>query len=197
MYNHAILCIFSPILEVEINIIIIIIISYLFMSCSHWLNNIRTVTTWTDFHQHFPANEIYTIVGSFSIQVSWKIFAVLLVSWAICIYHQMCILFLLINSLRLRDAYKRKYTILSLFQIMAGRGQAIIWNNAGILLIGPLGTNFSEILIKIYIFSFKKMRLKMSSGKWQPSYLGLNVLTNVLKSGCLPVLCRHHGICQQ
>ena len=28
-----------------------------------------------------------------------------------------------------------------------GRRQAIIWTNAGILLIGPLGTNFSEILI--------------------------------------------------
>ena len=26
------------------------------------------------------------------------------------------------------------------------RRQAIIWTNAGILLIGPLGTNFSEIL---------------------------------------------------
>ena len=30
-----------------------------------------------------------------------------------------------------------------------GRRQAIIWTNAGILLIGPLGTNFSEILIEI------------------------------------------------
>ena len=29
-----------------------------------------------------------------------------------------------------------------------GRHQAIIWTNEGILLIGPLGTNFSEILIK-------------------------------------------------
>ena len=37
---------------------------------------------------------------------------------------------------------------------MAGRRQAIIWTNAGILLIGPLGTNFSEILIEIHIFSF-------------------------------------------
>ena len=30
-----------------------------------------------------------------------------------------------------------------------GRRQAIIWTNAGILLIGPLGTNFSEIFIEI------------------------------------------------
>ena len=51
-----------------------------------------------------------------------------------------------------------------------GRRQAIIWTNAGILLTGPLGTNFSEILIKIHTFSLKKMHLKMSSGKWQPFF---------------------------
>ena len=32
------------------------------------------------------------------------------------------------------------------------RRQAIIWTNAGILLIGPLETNFSEILIEIQTF---------------------------------------------
>ena len=57
-----------------------------------------------------------------------------------------------------------------------GRRQAIIWTNAGILLIGPLGTNFSEIIIKIDTISFKKMHLKMSSAKWRPFCLGLNVL---------------------
>ena len=35
-------------------------------------------------------------------------------------------------------------------------------------IIGPLGTNFSEILIEILTFSFNKMRLKMSSAKWRP-----------------------------
>ena len=57
-----------------------------------------------------------------------------------------------------------------------GWHKAIILTNNGILLIGPLGKNFSEILIKIYRFSFKKMHLKMSSGKWRPFCLGLNVL---------------------
>ena len=57
-----------------------------------------------------------------------------------------------------------------------GRRQAIIWTNAGILVIGPLGTNFNEILIEIHTFSFKKMHLKMSSGKRLPFCLGLNVL---------------------
>ena len=56
-----------------------------------------------------------------------------------------------------------------------GRRQAIIWTNAGILLIGPLGANFSEILIGIQTFSFKKMQLKMSSAKWRLVCLGLNV----------------------
>ena len=59
-----------------------------------------------------------------------------------------------------------------------GRRQAIIWTNAGILLIGPLGTKFSEISIGIQIFSFTKMRLKMLSAKWHPFCPGLNVLKN-------------------
>ena len=57
-----------------------------------------------------------------------------------------------------------------------GRRLAIIWTNAGILLIGPWGTNFSELLIGIHTFSFKKIHLKMSSVKWRPFCLGLNVL---------------------
>ena len=57
-----------------------------------------------------------------------------------------------------------------------GRRQAIIWTNAGILLIWPLGTNFNEILIGIQTFSFKKMHLKMSSAKCRPFCLSLNVL---------------------
>ena len=48
------------------------------------------------------------------------------------------------------------------------RRQAIIWTNVGLLLIRPLGKNFSEILIEILTFSFKKMRLKMSSVKRRP-----------------------------
>ena len=59
------------------------------------------------------------------------------------------------------------------------RRQAIIWTNAGLLLFGPLGTNFSEILIGILTFSFKKMRLKVSSAKRRPFCLGLNVLIHI------------------
>ena len=45
-----------------------------------------------------------------------------------------------------------------------GRRQAIIWTIAGILLIGPLRTSFSEISIGIQTFSFKKMHLISSKG---------------------------------
>ena len=56
------------------------------------------------------------------------------------------------------------------------RRQAIFWTNAEILLIGPLGTNVSEILIGIQTFLFKEMQLKMSSAKWCPFCLGPNEL---------------------
>ena len=58
------------------------------------------------------------------------------------------------------------------------RRQAIIRTNAGILLIRPLGTNFTEFLVEILIFSFKKMRLKVSPVKRRPFCLGLNELTD-------------------
>ena len=57
-----------------------------------------------------------------------------------------------------------------------GRRQTILRTNAGILLIGPSGTNFSEFLVEILIFSFKKMRLKVSSAKRRPFCLGPNEL---------------------
>ena len=40
-----------------------------------------------------------------------------------------------------------------------GWRQAIMWTNAEILFIEPRGTNFSETLIEICTFSFKKMHL--------------------------------------
>ena len=55
-----------------------------------------------------------------------------------------------------------------------GRCQAIIRTNAGILLIRPLRTNVSEFSVEILLFSFMKMRLKVSSAKRRPFCLGLN-----------------------
>ena len=44
----------------------------------------------------------------------------------------------------------------------------------------PLGTNFSEILIKMHIFSLTKMHLKISSVKWQPFCPGRDELNEIL-----------------
>ena len=63
--------------------------------------------------------------------------------------------------------------------LSSGRHQAIIWTNAGILIIRTLGTNFSEIVSEIHTFLFTKMHLKMSSVKWRPFCLGVNVLTHI------------------
>ena len=61
--------------------------------------------------------------------------------------------------------------------LVHGRHQAIIWTGAGILLIRPLATNFSEISTKILTFPLTKIRFKMSSAKCCPFRIGLNVLT--------------------
>ena len=55
-----------------------------------------------------------------------------------------------------------------------GWRQAIIWTNAGIMLMGTLGIHLNEILSKVHTYSFKRMYLKMST-KWRPLCLGLNV----------------------
>ena len=44
---------------------------------------------------------------------------------------------------------------------LPGQRQAVVWTNAGILLIRALGTNFDEILSEIDAFSFKKMHVKI------------------------------------
>ena len=61
-----------------------------------------------------------------------------------------------------------------------GQRQAIIWTNAGILFIEPLGTNLSEIFEEIYTFSFKKMHLKMLLGK-MASILSRPQCVNILR----------------
>ena len=89
-------------------------------------------------------------------------------SWYLCGSEVLCVCFLgfsrLTHSSAPSAAYMRRWTGSTLAQTMNGlspiRREAIIWTSVGILLIGPLGTNFSEIWIKIRNFSFKKMYLK-------------------------------------
>ena len=69
-----------------------------------------------------------------------------------------------------------------------GRRQAITWSNVGILLIGPLGTNFCEMLIEIHTFSFQKIHSKMSA-KWRPHWgrdkNGRHIPDDIFKRICL------------
>ena len=79
--------------------------------------------------------------------------------------------FIIIKSLRPSDAYMRRQHMPSFIQMIIhfgsdnglapSRRQIIIRTNAGLLLNGPLGTNFSEILFYIQTFVFKKMHFKM------------------------------------
>ena len=80
-----------------------------------------------------------------------------------------CWLLPVIHWGRVTHMYVSKLTIIGSDNgLSPGRCHAII----------PLGTNFNDILIKIYTFSFKKIHLKTSSGKWQPFCLGLNISTH-------------------
>ena len=58
-----------------------------------------------------------------------------------------------------------RVTIGSGYGLALNRRQAIMQTDAVLLSIGPLGTNFTEIQIKIRRFSFTKIHLKMSSAK--------------------------------
>ena len=88
---------------------------------------------------------------------------------------------LLINILthwgRVTHIWVSKLTIIGSDNgLSPGRRQAIVWTNAGILLIRTLGTNVIEIQGEINSFSFQKMHLKMSSVKGRLFSLGLNEL---------------------
>ena len=78
------------------------------------------------------------------------------IHWGRVTYHQSiqnCIMFLPLEQ------YQEVYVCVGDFTIIGwinglspGRRQAIIWTNAGILLIGPIGTNFDEIFFEIQVF---------------------------------------------
>ena len=84
-----------------------------------------------------------------------------------------------------------------------GRSEAIIWINAAILLIGPLWTNFSKIVIEIHIFPFKKMHFKMSSGYLRPCFaasmclwhIGTGIRESTSKVFCSPSCCLIRYLC--
>ena len=125
--------------------------------------------------------------GSGTLLGNWSKKKVPLISWQnvlsikilmLLLGNGMCIVSVLTHWGRVKHICVSKHTIIGSDNgLSPGRRQAIIWTNVGILLIGTLGKNFSEILFQIRIFSFKKMGLNVSSVKWRPFCLGLNMLT--------------------
>ena len=72
--------------------------------------------------------------------------------------------------------------------LLPGRRQADIWTNAGILLIRPLGSNFSEILIPIQAFSFNAFEnvvWKMPAIQSRPQCVKWFFFYVVKKSNCM------------
>ena len=79
---------------------------------------------------------------------------------------------------RVTHVYVSKIIIIgSVNGLSPGWHPTIIWTNAGIMLIGPLGTNFSQILIENIYIVIQKMHFKMSSANWRPSCPRLNEIT--------------------
>ena len=141
---------------------------YYYSEYQNIFNQLNNLTTKL-FGQFHPGNKESIYLSSYGTDQFTNI-------WHLCLYisglkqmrhnsivnalelHLFCI-----NSLRPSDAYicvSKLIIIDSDNGLSPGRHQVIIWINAGILFIGPLGTNFSEILIEIYKLSFKKMLLK-------------------------------------
>ena len=76
--------------------------------------------------------------------------------------------------------------------------RAIIKINDGLLLNGPLATNFSEISIKIQSFSCTKLQLKILSVKWRPFRPGdgLTVLLHALTPGAEVLKWHNNMLCK-
>ena len=76
--------------------------------------------------------------------------------------------------LRQNDAYMCQYICVSKL--------IIIWNNAGILLIWTLGTNFRKILSEIH--TLMKMHFKMGCAKWQQFCQCIKANCSEVVEGC-------------
>ena len=151
---------------------------------SHYLTQCWNIVDWTprsklqwNFKRYWY---IFFQENAFE-NVVWKMAAILSrpqcvkAVWGAVAVHGLCNTHIHVNNFQAKVDI-REDIIGSDNGLSLERRQAIIWTNAGILFIGPLGTNFSDILIEIQTFSLKKIRLKMSSAKCCSFRLGLNVL---------------------
>ena len=85
----------------------------------------------------------------------------------------------LLNSLSTSDTYMRQKTWPIWFC-----SWLIACSNAGLMLIEPLGTKFSEVWIKTQQCLYKEIYLKISL-EWRPCSPDVNVLTFTFSFSCL------------
>ena len=154
-----------------------------FVVCHFHFDNIRLCFTECEIDKFTPVIKLMVLLYEFEYHL-WFIAVIFL---AMCETYpldlsivpiEVCTESMLTHWGRVTHICVSKLTIIGLDNgLSPGRCQAIIWTNAGILLIGPFGTNFSEILIGIRTYSFKQIHSKMLSAKCRPFCLGLNVVT--------------------
>ena len=120
---------------------------------NHFLNKCWLAVNerfWRQFYAYFNSN-----IQNINSMLSFEIIAMFARGrWVKITFKQLRVILNVHRQLshwgRVTHICVNKLTIMgSVNGLSSGRRQAIIWTNAEILLIGPLGTNFSEILIEI------------------------------------------------
>ena len=180
VYNSNVAVIYSKILQSYI---------YLLQGLMSWLNSNLAAVMKCIKDETKNRNETKTVIGQCNKEDDWLVGCksksdwLLPVHWGVgswacgavtftvckkqtCIDQKKAITNTLTHWGRMTHICVRDITIIgSNNGLSPERRQAIIWTKAVLLLTGPLGTNFSQIVIKIQMFSFKDMQLKMSSEK--------------------------------
>ena len=126
-------------------------LGFYFYTLFDLVQGINAVSLWPWSHITFLCNQIYTIY-----RATWENMNYLYFCPDLQLSHWGRVPHICIS--KLNHHWFRNV-------LLPDRRQAIVWTNAGILFIGPSGTNFSEIFIKIHTFSFMKIHLKMLSWK--------------------------------
>ena len=123
----------------------------------HYWHFVRRIYQWIPFNHKGPVMQSFDF--SFDVSLNklldkWLSYRWLKLPWCSCdmtvmLPHWGQVTHICVNNLTIIGSDNG---------LSPGWRQAIIWTNAGILLIGPIGTNFSEISMEVQTFSLKKMR---------------------------------------
>ena len=152
---------------------------HLLLNCLQWISGPVLLDQFVAWGSFWPPGQVRVRLTRAPYCQSCCLLLVQAVEAGTLHAHQMCGWVLLTHCGLVMHICVGKLTIIGSDNgLSPGWRQTIFWTSAGILLIGPMGTNFSEMLIGIQTFSCKKRHLKISSGKWWPFCLSLNLLTH-------------------